>query len=359
MDARTDSGDGEGVSEKELIWRDKRLKAALCVQAGMSLRKAAENIGGVSHQFVRNWARKLLVIGTAGGGENALLLKDGHEGIVRSKKPGPEPGRCPKVDEIIERVKAEKEKPFRQDVGAMKIKVMSGVDASVNTVSKALKKAGFKPVEPGRRHHGARVCKAVPDQQWDIDLVEIGFDSQTGKKVSSMSVEDDHSRYAIGTYVAVEPTADGVIAALEGMIKSHGKPKAIRTDHGDLWYTCGPQECEFDVWCRKMRIRHEVTAVKAPQHNGKVERFQESIRKESHLPRKATPEAYWKIMEEYRMFYNMERPHWALGLRTPSEVYYKTEKSFAAVEKLVRSAWEIATAGTWDTDGPAPGAGGV
>ena len=101
-----------------------------------------------------------------------------------------------------------------------------------------------------------------------------------------------------------------------------------------------------------MRIRHMVTAVKAPQHNGKVERFQESIRKESHLPRKATPETYWKIMEEYRMFYNMERPHWALGLRTPSEVYYKTEKSFAAVEKLVRSAWELAKAVVQCADSP-------
>jgi len=307
------------------------------------------------HQFVRNWARKLLVIGTVGGGENALLLKDGHEGIVKSKKPGPAPGNCPKVDEIFERVKAEKEKPFRQDVGAMKIKVMSGVDASVNTVAKALKKAGYKSVEPGRRHHGARVCRAVPDQQWDIDLVEIGVDTETGKKVSSMSVEDDHSRYAIGTYVASEPSTDGIIAALEGMIKSHGKPKAIRTDHGELWYTCGPKASEFDIWCRKMRIRHEVTAVKAPQHNGMVERFQESIRKESHLPRKATPEAYWKIMEEYRMFYNMERPHWVLGLRMPSEVYYKTEKSFMAVEKLVRSAWEIATAVFPDRDAPVSG----
>ncbi len=167
------------------------------VQAGMSLRAAAEKIGDVSHQFVHIWAGRLLdkhPPDDDDGGSPRYKLKDGLDELVKSRKPGPAPGNCPKVDEILERVKEEKEKPFRQNIGALKIKVMSGVEASAKTVAKALRKAEFEPVAKNHKAHQMRVCKPVPNQQWNIDFVEIGTERLTGRKVQSLSVEDDHSR---------------------------------------------------------------------------------------------------------------------------------------------------------------------
>ncbi len=185
----------DGRSEREAAWQEKRYRAASYVQDGMSLRAAAAEIGDVSHQFVRIWAERLLEEGPPDAdGNRTMVLREGHEDLVRSRRPGPAPGKCSKVDEVFERVKEEKGKPFRKNIGARKIKAMSGVDASVETVAKALERAEYGPVSARPVPHTMRTCAAVPNMQWDIDFVEIGRDADTGRKVYSLSVEDDHSR---------------------------------------------------------------------------------------------------------------------------------------------------------------------
>ncbi len=195
MTRRTRASEERRKAEKEEKWQEKRYMAASCVQRGMSLRKAAEEIGGVSHQFVKIWAAKLLEEGPPDGdGKTAAVLREGHEDIVKSRKPGPPPGSCPRVDDVFDRVKEEKEKQFRKNIGAAKIRVMTGLDASAETVAKAAEKAGYKPAGGGRKQHPHRHCAAVPNMQWNIDFVELGKDPETGRKVYSLSVEDDHSR---------------------------------------------------------------------------------------------------------------------------------------------------------------------
>ncbi len=92
--------------EKERMWQEKRLLAAEYVMQGMSLREAAERIGGVTHQFVKIWARKLLDQHPPDGDHDSpyFTLKDGYPLLLQSKKPGPPRGRCPKVDEIYDLV---------------------------------------------------------------------------------------------------------------------------------------------------------------------------------------------------------------------------------------------------------------
>ncbi len=115
--------------------------------------------------------------------------------LIKTRKPGPEPGNCPKADSIMDAVVAQKNKPFRKNIGAFKIGLMADVDASGPTVSKALKKAGYGIVTKPAKKHTKRVCRPVSNDQFNIDLVELGKDSETGKTVEYLSIEDDHSRF--------------------------------------------------------------------------------------------------------------------------------------------------------------------
>ncbi len=81
-----------------------------------------------------------------------------------------------------------------------------------------------------------------------------------------------------------------------------------------------------------------MSAAGVPQHNGKVERHHGNLRKEAELPATATIEEYRAQLEAYMDFHNKERPHHSLGLRTPSEVYYKTYGSPVTVDDLIREA---------------------
>ena len=341
----TDHRDDSAEPASEQAWQEKRLLAAQFTMEGLSLREAAARIGGVSHQFVRKWARRLLDMVPQepdghgdGNGKPGYTFKEGYQSLLQSGRPGPAPGICPKVDEILDRVKEEKDKPFRKNVGSKKIRIMAGIDASPRTIAKAVERAGFDPVSSGHSKHPARVCDPVPNGQWDIDFVEIGIDSVSGKKVLSLSVEDDHSRFSFSSDAVTEATTDHVISILEDIIRIHGKPGIVHSDHGSQWCSSNTDICRFDAWCLRNGIRHTLSPVRVPQLNGKVERYHGSLGTEAGLPETATVEEYRGRLEEYRTFYNMERPHCSLGLRTPSEVYYKTFKAFASVDILIREA---------------------
>lgn len=55
--------------------------------------------------------------------------------------------------------------------------------------------------------------------------------------------------------------------------------------------------------------------------NGHIERFLRTLQDEclNHLPRKLR--VYQKEIPEYIHYYNTERPHLALGMKTPLEVF--------------------------------------
>ena len=85
--------------------------------------------------------------------------------------------------------------------------------------------------------------------------------------------------------------------------------------------------------------------IRTPEENGKVERYHGILRVEAGLPEEASVEEYCRILSDFRTFYNEERPHWSLGLRTPSEVYYKPPKDPDGALRLIREALEGSIAG--------------
>lgn len=224
------------------------------------------------------------------------------------------------MDKVVE----QKKKPFCKNVGARKIGLMSGVDASAPTVHKALMAAGFEPVRKQKGKHIKRYSKPAANDQWNIDLVEIGVDRITGKKIESLSVTDDHSRYTFSSDVTVTATTDHVINVLEKLFRFNGVPRIIHSDHGVQWYSTSSGVSRFDKWCEEWGIVHTMAPIRTPECNGKVERYHGCLRTEAELPREGTVEEYQDLLQRYRSFFNNERPHYSLGYRTPSEAYYKT-----------------------------------
>ena len=218
----------------------------------------------------------------------------------------------------------QKEQPFCRNIGARKIGIMSGVEASAPTVAKALKLAGYPPVRKQTGKHLKRYCRPAANDQWNIDFVEIGVDRVTGKKVESLSVTDDHSRFTFSSDATTEATTDHVISVLEGLFRIHGVPRIIRSDHGTQWYSVSSGESRFDEWCGEWGIRHDMASIRTPEENGKVERYHGCLRAEAGLPKKGTVQEYSDLLQRYRAFFNHHRPHCSLGYRTPAEAFYKT-----------------------------------
>lgn len=221
-----------------------------------------------------------------------------------------------------------KDGEFMENIGAKKIGIIAGVDASGPTVMKALRLGGHGPVTEYRARHLKRWCRERPNMQWNIDFVKIGDEvsmgRRTGKAVESLSVVDDHSRLSLVADATTGATTDHVLEVLEALMETYGKPEIIHSDHGSQWYATCSGDCRFDRWCEERGIVHTMAPIREPERNGKVERYHGSIRREADLPAVGTVDEYLGHLERYRTFYNEVRPHCALGYRTPSEVYDKT-----------------------------------
>lgn len=236
-----------------------------------------------------------------------------------------------------------KGREFMENVGARKIGIIAGVNASGPTVMKALRLGGYGPVTEYHARHYKRWCRECPNMQWDIDFVKIGEEismgEATGRDVESLSVVDNHSRLSLVADATTEATTEHVLDVLRSLIDRYGKPKIIHSDHGCQWYSTCSGECKFDDWCAEQGIIHTMAPIREPEKNGKVERYHGSLRREAELPSTGSVDEYLGHLENYRTFYNEVRPHCSLDYRTPADVYNKTDIPFCdSVDELIDEA---------------------
>jgi hypothetical protein len=64
-----------------------------------------------------------------------------------------------------------------------------------------------------------------------------------------------------------------------------------------------------------------------PEQNGRHERFHETLKAETAMPPRASVRAQQVAFNRFRTCYNEERPHEALEMRTPAEVYTRSRRS--------------------------------
>lgn len=219
---------------------------------------------------------------------------------------------------------------------------MTGSKLSAPTVHDILMKAGNEPVTMRLGRVYKSFERPFINDLWQIDYVELGTDIRTGRKVESLSVIDDNSRFIFSANARTTATTDDVLEILDSIIAEYGAPKAILSDHGTQWAANNGGDTRFDEWCERHGILHIMGQVRKPTTQGKVERWHGSLRRETNLPPSATLQEYQKIMERYVDFYNNVRPHWSCGLRTPGATYKERHKDLAIASLAsMESSWAL------------------
>lgn len=90
--------------------------------------------------------------------------------------------------------------------------------------------------------------------------------------------------------------------------------KSVQTDNGLEFLG------EFDEYLKRQAIPHYFTYPRCPRINGCIERYNRTLREEflnDHVSLIEDPEQLNLQLVEYLIFYNTERPHKALGLKSP------------------------------------------
>ena len=286
---------------------DQRIEFVLRAQAGEESIAELCRDYGISRPTGYLWLNRYY----AGGSVNGLA-----EG---SRRPLKSPQRtAEKVEAAVVELRA------KTGWGGPKIaKVLAkrGLSVAPATAQRVLKRAGLV-VQPAVAQATKRFEKAECNELAQMDFK--GEYTMPCAKSYPLSFLDDCSRYCHGLWPLPGTGGAGVKQTLEGYFREHGVPLSILMDHGPPWYSTTNRHglTWVSVWLLKQGVRLRYSGVGHPQTQGKVERFHQTLKRRTKHRGLPTTLAEWERWAlEFRYEYNHERPHEALGMKTPAEVY--------------------------------------
>ena len=275
--------------------------AALCAEAG------------VSRKTFYKWRGRFVAEGLAG-------LE------VRSRRPQRSPARTSVAveDRVVELRKQLAEGHVDDGPATIRWHLQrSGAVAvpSEATIWRILVRRGFVVPEPKKRPHCSwrRFEAAAPNELWQIDGTDWSLADDTDVKI--LNLIDDHSRSVPASRAAPGETCDAAWEAFSTAVEEVGMPSGCLSDNG-LAFSGRLRgfEVDFEIRLRDTGVRAITAAPFHPQTCGKVERFQQTLKKWlRHQPRVDTLAELQAQLDWFRDYYNRCRPHRAIGRVTPWE----------------------------------------
>ncbi len=129
-----------------------------------------------------------------------------------------------------------------------------------------------------------------------------------------------------------------MVATFTAAGEAHGWPAATLTDNGAVYtsrFTGGRNG--FEYLLAYLGIRQKNGAPGHPQTQGKIERFHQTLKRWlGRQPAAPTLAELQAQLDAFRLAYNEQRPHRAIGRITPGEAYRATPKAHA--RRLARAA---------------------
>jgi transposase InsO family protein len=208
------------------------------------------------------------------------------------------------------------------------------ITVSPATVSRYLARNGLVVPEPRKRPKSSyiRFAAEQPNECWQSDFTH--WQLADGTQTEILTWLDDHSRYALSVTAHSRVTGPIVLAAFRTAIAAHGAPAATLTDNGMVFTTRfsggrgGRNGLENEL--RRRGITQKNGKANHPQTQGKVERFQQTLKKwlAAQHPQPTTLAELQARLDAFTSYYNQQRPHRSLPHRqTPATAYTARPKA--------------------------------
>lgn len=216
---------------------------------------------------------------------------------------------------------------------------------SVATIHRILVRRGLVVAEPRKRPKATfrRFEAPAPNEMWQIDHTDWVI--ATGV-VKIFNIVDDHSRVAIRSRAVTEATTEEAWTTFGQGAEVWGLPAGTLSDNG-LCFSGKLRQVEvfFEAQLRDAGVRPITSRPFHPQTAGKVERFQQTLKKWLRKRRRlhATIAELQADLDEFVRIYNTERPHQGIGRQIPSERWRATPVAGPADAALAHPDWSSKT----------------
>jgi putative transposase len=163
-----------------------------------------------------------------------------------------------------------------------------------------------------------RLRPVQPNHVWSYDFVSAI--THDGRALRILTLIDEYTRECLAIRVARRLASLEVIETLANVMLLRGVPEYIRSDNGPEFLAQ-----ELRQWLGKLRTRTLYIERGSPWENGYCESFNGKLRDEC-----LNGEIFYSlkeaqvIIEQWRVEYNTQRPHSALGYRPPVPEAYSS-----------------------------------
>lgn len=270
--------------------------------------------------------------------------QDGLEALCdRSRRPVRYANQLPdQVERLI--VSTKKDKPhwgarkireilIRRLAGDVRIPARSTVHAVLDRhglVKRARKRQRAYKAEGTALSAGVR-----PNDLWCTDF-KGEFKLGNRQYCYPLTVSDHASRYLLMCEAFDSTKERPVIEAFVRLFKERGLPGAIRTDNGLPFASPNGlyNLSKLSVWWLRLGIGIERIRPGHPQQNGRHERMHLTLKKEATRPPGMNSLQQQAKFDAFLKEFNEERPHEALIMRMPDEVYKPSLRPYRGLPEL-------------------------
>ena len=276
-----------------------RREAAELVRQGWSTRKAARHFG-FSQSVIVKWHKK--------------SIKIGYNPIpTRSSKPKRHPKQLD--EKVVRRIIQIRLHTKRTSEVVHQHLINEGIKVSLNSVRRTIDHHGLmKKRSPWKRYHPP-VDRPYPHKAGDLMEIDTIHTMQTQtRRMYTFVIIDVYSRWIYAKAYQRMNARTTLQFVKEAQRKASFNFNMIQSDHRP----------EFGRWfVSQIKKNHRYTRIGKPNDNAHIERVNRTLQEECLDKQDRTPQAFNGALKKYLSYYNNERLHLGISLRTPIQLIQK------------------------------------
>jgi transposase InsO family protein len=195
-----------------------------------------------------------------------------------------------------------------------------------------VKRAGRK-----RNHaHGTPLSDATaPNALWCADY-KGEFKLGNGAWCYPLTVTDHASRFVLLCEALQSVREELAFTAFERLFAERGLPIGIRSDNGVPFASPNAlfNLSKLSVWWLRLGIAIERIKPGKPQQNGRHERMHRTLKQETTRPAGMNSLQQQAKFDAFLREFNRERPHEAIGMKCPAEIYTPSPRPYNGLPEL-------------------------
>jgi transposase InsO family protein len=246
----------------------------------------------------------------------------------------------PQIEGLIVTLKREKPHWGARKIRELLVRRLDG-DIRVpakSTIHAVLHRHGLVKAigRPRHRATGTPLSEgAAANDLWCADF-KGEFKLGNGQYCYPLTVTDHASRFLLLCEALESTREDPAVTAFEQLFRERGLPSAIRSDNGVPFASPNAlfNLSRLSVWWLRLGIEIERIKPGQPQQNGRHERMHLTLKKEATRPPAMNSLQQQARFDDFVTEFNTERPHEALAMKCPAELYSASTRPYLGLPEL-------------------------